>query len=116
MKKTKKLDGIGLPERISYLRDVRKLTQAELAKKAKLSQSTVAQIEAGKKDPSIETLKKLAMALEVHIAILFAGDNVHVFDMPKLKKKYDSVEKLNPTLFHALGMVVNYAKDIGYLK
>jgi hypothetical protein len=29
---------------------------------------------------------------------------------------HDNVEKLNPTLYYALGKVVAYAKDIGFLK
>ena len=109
----KSINHFNLPERIQYFRRQRSLTQAELAKKADVSQSTIAQIESGDKDPSVETLKKLSKALDVHIAILFAADDVHVFDMQKLRKKYDHVDKLNETLYFALGKVVSYAKDIG---
>lgn len=112
----KSIDQYSLGSRISYFRDLRKYTQAELAEKSKVSQSTIAQIESDAKDPSIETLRKIANALEVHIAILFAADDVHVFDLKKLKRKYDNVDKLNPTLYFALGKVVAYAKDIGFLK
>lgn len=116
-KDTKKhgIDQYELPERISYLRERRNLTQAELAIAAGISQSTVAHIENGKKDPSLSTLKKIAIALDVHIAILFASDNVHVFDMQRLKQKYDNVDKLNPTLYFAVGKVVQWAKEIGFI-
>lgn len=104
-----------LPERLKYMRERRNMTQAELAKKADVSQSTIAQIESGKKDPSLSTIKKLSEALDVHIAILFASDDVHVFDMKTLRARYKKVDDLNPTLYHAIGMVVKFAKDIGFL-
>ena len=105
------------PERLRYLRQERRhLSQADLAKKSNVSQSTIAQIEKGKKDPSITTLKKIAVALDVHIAVLFATDEVHVLDMPRLRARYNNVEKLTPALYMALGKIVQYAKDIGFLK
>ena len=110
------ISAYSLPERIQYLRERRKLTQSQLAKMASVSQSTIAQIERGKKDPSISTLKSIAKALDVHLAVLFASDEVHVFDMPRLKRKYDHVDKLNETLYAALGRVIRWAKDVGFLK
>ncbi len=110
------IDRFELPQRITYLRERRNLTQADLAKAAGVSQSTIAHIENGKKDPSLSTLKKIAEALGVHMAVLFASDTVHVFDMERLKKKYTHVDKLNPTLYFALGKVVAYAREIGFLK
>lgn len=105
-----------LPERLKYLRqDRRRLTQTQLAKMSGVSQSTITQIEKGKKDPSISTLRKIAEALDVHIAVLFASDDVHVFDMFRLKKKYDHADKLNPTLYTALSKVIQFAKDISLL-
>lgn len=114
-KQKKSIDVFNLSDRISYLRERNEMTQKQLADAADVSQSTIAQIESGQKDPSITTLEKIAKGLDVHVAILFAGEDVHVFDMKKLRRKYDSVEKLNDTLYAALGKVVRYAKDIGYL-
>ena len=111
------IDEYTLPQRIQYIRqERRKITQSELAKLSGVSQSTIAQIEKGKKDPSISTLKKIGAALDVNLAVLFASDDVHVFDMTKLKRNYNHVDKLNPTLYTALGKVVSWAKDIGYIK
>lgn len=108
------IDSYNLNERISYLRKRREMTQSELAKSSGLSQSTIAQIESGLKDPSVKTLEKLAGALDVVIPILFATDDILVFDMKRLKKKYKKVDELNPTIEQALGRVVRYAKEIGY--
>ena len=106
-----------LSERLRYIRQERRgMTQAELAKRSGVSQSTIAQIESENKDPSISTLRKIATALEVHIAVLFASDEVHIFDLLRLKARYDSVDKLTPALYMALGKVVQYAKDIGFIK
>lgn len=112
----KGIDQFDLPERLQYLRNRRQMTQQELSTRAGVSQSTIAHIENGKKDPSLSTLKKLAKALDIHIAILFSSDNVHVFDMERLKKNYKNVDELNPTLYYAFGKVMAYAKEIGFLK
>lgn len=42
-------------------------TQLELAKKSKLSQRSIEQIESGKSDPPIYTIHKIALALKMDI-------------------------------------------------
>lgn len=113
---TAKISKYSLAERVAYLRKKRSLTQAEVAKLTKLSQSTITQIENGKKDPSIETVQKLAKALDVHVAVLFAEEDVHVFDMKKLRSKYKNVDDLNETLYRAVGEVLRFARAIDYSK
>ena len=54
--------------RIRELRRARGLSQKHLAELARLSQATVAHIETGRKDPSVETLRKVTRALDIHIA------------------------------------------------
>ena len=102
--------------RVRDLRQSRGLSQKALAEMAKVAQATVAHIETGRKDPSVETLRKIAKALDVHIATFFVGSDLHVFDLPRLRRKYPSVDKLTPALYMALGKVVQYAKDIGFIK
>lgn len=115
-KKAVKTPEYSLSERLKFLRENRKLTQGGLAKIAGLSQATIAHIEKGSKDPSVETLNKIASALDIHIATLFAADDVFVFDMKRLRRKYDDVDKLTPHLYMAVGKVVQYARDVGMLK
>ena len=105
-----------LAERIKFLRGSRKLSQAQLAKNAGLAQSTIAHIEKGRKDPSVATLMSIAKALDVDIATLFASRDVHVFDMPRLRRKYDDVERLTPHIYMAVGKIIQYARDIGFIK
>ena len=114
-KKASKIDSFSLSERVKYFRLRRDLSQGELAKASGVSQSTIAQIESGRKDPSMTTLKKLCRALDVELAVLFAGDDVHVFDMARLRQRYKSAASLNPTLYKALGEVIRFAREIGFL-
>ncbi len=53
---------------IRQLREDRKLTQEQLAKRAKVARGYLAQLEAGhKKNPSLPTVKRLAKALGVPV-------------------------------------------------
>lgn len=105
-----------LGERLKYLRENRRFSQKSFAEAAGLSQSTVAQIETGRKDPSVKTLQKIAACLDVDIATLFATKDVQVFDIPRLRRKYKQVDDLNATIYMSLGKVVQYARDIGFLR
>jgi transcriptional regulator with XRE-family HTH domain len=105
-----------LGERLRYLRELRHLTQKQLADLADVSQATIAHIEKSTKDPSVETLRKLSEALDIHVATLFSNDDVYVFDLKRLRRKYTSADNLTPHLYMALGRIVQYAKDIGYIK
>ena len=55
---------------LRVLRVMKRITQAELAKKVQLSQSTIAQIESGRKDTTVSVLLRLAKALQVKPGIL----------------------------------------------
>lgn len=55
---------------VAVWRRHRGLTQARLAKAARLSQSYLAEIESGRKDGSVEALRAIARALDVDVADL----------------------------------------------
>lgn len=116
MKKNKHQKEYSLADRIKYIRENRNLTQKDLAELADVSQATIAHIEKESKDPSVETLDKIATALDIHIAALFSNNDTFVFDLKRLRRKYNNVDKLTPHLYMALGKVIQYAKDIGMLK
>ena len=54
---------------IRILRDSLRMTQAELASRAKISQPHLAGIESGKTDPQISTLKRIFQALSCDLVI-----------------------------------------------
>ena len=58
-------------KRISVLRKQLKLTQAALASTAGMEESALQRIEAGRTNPTIKTLYKVAIALNVNIKELF---------------------------------------------
>ncbi len=58
-------------ENIRLRRMVKKWTQQDLAKKAKITQAAVSQIEAGTKDPSLDTILAIAKALGIPVSKLF---------------------------------------------
>src|SRR5437879_6598989 len=61
----------GLPAMIRRLRKARKLTQAQLAKRARVTQSYVARLEGeAALNPSLPTLRRLAKALDVPVTRL----------------------------------------------
>ncbi len=60
-----------LGERIRFYRKSKKFTGQELARRAGISRSLVSQVEKDSANPSIETLRKIAFALEIPIALLF---------------------------------------------
>ena len=57
--------------KLKALRTARGLTQVELAKKMKMQQAYIAQLETGVEDnPTLDTLRRLAKALKVSVAEL----------------------------------------------
>ncbi len=56
------------PAKLRQLRAAAALSVAALASKAKLSRAAVYAIEAGKRDPSVETARKLCRALKCSLS------------------------------------------------
>ncbi len=73
-----------LGRRIKELRKLRKLTQEKLAEQTEISYRFLSRLEVGHKSPSIETLTRLAEALDVELWELF--DFGHVADVQELRK------------------------------
>lgn len=104
---------------IKDLRSLKKLTQYDLAKKANISKNALWNYENNKREPSIETLNKLASALEVTINDLLWPDHKdkeirfenlrNNFNDNDINLLIDSLEKLNNIGFKK---VVNYTKDL----
>lgn len=113
--KSNKTPEFSLGERLRYLREQRSLTQKQMAELSGVSQATIAHLEKETKDPSVDTLRKIAEALDVHIGTFFTTNEVFVFDLKRLRRKYNSVDKLTPHLYMGLGKVVQFAKDIGFV-
>lgn len=64
----------GLGKRIRALRKLKALTQEELGEKSGLSYKFVGEIERGKVNPSLDSLVRIANALDVKVGDLFPHD------------------------------------------
>lgn len=78
--------------RIRYLRNMQQLTQEQLGQKAGLSYKYLGAIERGEKNTPVETLMKIAAALNVEIQELFVFDH-ETEDPEVLKAKIDEMLK-----------------------
>lgn len=50
------------------------MSQAELAKRMETSHSAISRIESGRHPTTVQTLRRLATALETHLVVGFADD------------------------------------------
>ena len=74
-------------DNIKRLRNFKNITQKELAERLGTSQQNLAQYENGKRNPKLETLQKIAKALEVTIEELLTVDvngipSLNMMDIP----------------------------------
>lgn len=87
-------------DRIKILREKKNLTQAELAQKANIAQSTLSYIESGQKSPTIYTVAALAFGLEISVSEILDG---YKFVSPTLKSpdadKIPALSRLSPEDF-----------------
>ena len=65
------MDNYNLGLRIQSIRQKQNLTLKEVADKANITSSMLSQLERGKANPSVETLRKEASALEVPLFAFF---------------------------------------------
>ena len=67
--------GVKLGKRIRRLRNLKKMSQEELAFSAGISAAHLGQIERATKNPTVETVSGIAVALGVTLAELFSFDS-----------------------------------------
>ena len=76
---------------IKRMREVRRLTQEQVAERAGLAADTIRRLEQGSFSPSLRTLRKVAAALEISLSTLFAGFELPVAD-PEIRELVDLLE------------------------
>ena len=100
---------MNIGEKIRKARKEKKLTQEKLGEKLGVSGAMIAQYETGKRNPKMETLNKIAKALDVPITELDAN----IIDLSELSMNttIDDEKKSNPFWRHELEDTLN---KIGY--
>jgi Zn-dependent peptidase ImmA (M78 family)/transcriptional regulator with XRE-family HTH domain len=82
-------------ERLRLLRQFQELTQTELAERVAVSQPTIADYEAGRKEPQSEVAQALAITLKVDHRFLFQSDDDHFSESEyNFRKRAQTSEKL----------------------
>ncbi|GIP16537.1 hypothetical protein J40TS1_21790 [Paenibacillus montaniterrae] len=66
---------VTIGKRIRYYRTMRNLTQEELAERISTTGSYVGRMERGERNMKVETLEKVATALNLSLSTLISGDN-----------------------------------------
>lgn len=84
-------------ERLFSTRRARGLSQEELGQKVHISKRMIAHYESAQGDPTIETLKKLAVALNVTVSYLTGESTQKVIKeeiSPKVRRHLEKLQKL----------------------
>jgi len=71
-KEQRYISSVEIGKRVKRMRKMRNITQKELEKKTKIKRANIARIESGKHRPSLETLERIADALDVPVVNLVA--------------------------------------------
>ena len=99
-----------LSQRIKKIRKAKNLSQKDLTTAIGMGAAQYSRIENGKTDPSVSTLEKIAQALGVTLAELFADEN-QVFEVNSgdktLMEKVKLLESLDEKERHSLFTVLD---------
>ena len=78
-----------LGERIASLRQIRGISQSELARRLHISPSTVGMYEQGRREPSVEILIALSREFDVSLDYLLCGKPGTVRDVSAMRKQME---------------------------
>ncbi|MBO8129676.1 MAG: helix-turn-helix transcriptional regulator [Peptococcaceae bacterium] len=97
-----------LGKRLLEIRSGQNISANRLAKLAGVAQSTVSEIECGKRQPSIKVLQKLCTALGITLADFFApaGEGAKPLS-PELHRLLEKAKELSPEELHALQTILD---------
>ena len=84
---------MNIGDKITALCKAKKISQADLAKEARVSLEIIGRYERNEVSPSVDVAKKIADALEVSLDYLAGGSDKAVFDKQTLKL-IDEIEEL----------------------
>jgi len=83
------------PERLASLRKVKNLTQKELAELIEVHVAQIRRYESGTSQPTLDVIRKIAIALHVSADKLIFGENERGPD-DDLRLHFEAVSKLTP--------------------
>lgn len=97
-----------ISSRLIALREARKMSKNQLAQKSGLAQSFISAIEAGKKQPTVDSLSRICRALGITLADFFSQDSQ---DIPvHLRPLIEAARDLSPEQVEVLVQVARHMK------
>lgn len=78
---------MGFGERLKKVRKLKGMSQQEVADQLGVTQQTIAQYERAESTPKLETIKKIAAALEVQYTDLFDDNEIEIIKVFKYNRK-----------------------------
>jgi HTH-type transcriptional repressor of puuD len=86
--------GIDYGTKFRELRKKYKFSQKDLSTIAEVGQTTISDIESGKKTPNAVTIEKICLAVSITLADFFAEEHPEL--EPELRRLLDTARKLTP--------------------
>ena len=86
--------GIDYGAKFLELRKKNKISQKDLAMIAEIGQTTISDIESGRKSPNAVTIEKICTALNITLTEFFAEERPQL--EPELRRLVDTARKLSP--------------------
>jgi transcriptional regulator with XRE-family HTH domain len=93
------------PKRLREVREKRQLTQADLAKKARLQPTAISHFERGIRTPSYNNFRRLTDALNVSADYLMGRSELESMVGPHADKLFRGMEKLSEENLAAMEMM-----------
>lgn len=107
---------MNIGENIKKLRIEKGLTRQDLAKALKVSDSTISRYENNKREPNMETINKIAKALEVSPSEFFDWDNLNEKEthllISEITGDRSSFSQLESKISYSLISIFEFAKDL----
>lgn len=82
-------------ENLKKIRKSKKLSQKIVAEKSGMIASTYNRIETGKVSPSIDTVEKIALAMEVEVVELFYSSDIKNQSLSSKIKRFENLSEIN---------------------
>ena len=100
-------------KRLVKLRELRDITQTELASRSGLQTAAISQFETGKRVPAFDSLVKMADAMNITIDYLIGRNHKTIAAGPAIDKLMRHAEQLTP---YELDILTNLAKILANKK
>ncbi|MEN6462529.1 MAG: helix-turn-helix transcriptional regulator [Syntrophomonas sp.] len=97
---------VDISKRLTELREQQGLSMRKLAERADLSQAFISSIEAGRKQPTLDSLMKLSFGLGITLIELLGGETATHLLPPHLQTLLSNARQLTPEQVNALNQFI----------